>query len=78
MSKEDAGDEGYRIGKMPDPSKYEPKAEDIQDPFQRELLQQLKWMNANLFELRNNVAMVCDWIMMERERAARAKGEGRT
>lgn len=61
-------DERPRVGRMPDASKYEPKAEDIQDPYQRELLQQLKWMNANLFELRNDVAMVADWIQMERER----------
>lgn len=61
---------------MPDPSKYEPKAEDIADPFQRELLQQLKWLNANIFELRNNVAIVADWIQMGREREERAKGQG--
>lgn len=75
MSKEGAKGEGYRVGKMPDPSRYEPKVEEIKDPFQRELLQQLMWMNANLFEMRNNIAMLADWVMMERERAARAKGQ---
>lgn len=67
---------GSRVARMPDTSKYEPKADDVPDPFQRELLQQLKWMNANLFELRNNVALVADWVQMERERAAREKGQG--
>ncbi len=76
MPEDGASSKGYRVGKMPDPSRYEPKAEDVQDPFHRELLQQLKWMNANLFELRNNVAMVADWIQMERERE-RAKHSGR-
>jgi hypothetical protein len=33
------------------------------------------WMNANLFEMRNNIAMLADWVMIERERAARAKGQ---
>ncbi len=59
---------------MPDPSRFEPLEQGIHDPFQRELLQQIKWLNANLFELRNNVAMVADWIQMERERDARVKG----
>ncbi len=51
----------------------ETEAAKPQDPFQRELLRQLSWLTSNLAELNNNVAIVADWIQMEREREARAK-----
>ena len=76
MANESGGGKGFQVGKMPDPLKYEPQTDAIKDPFQRELLKQLMWMNANMFEMRNNIAMLADWVIAERQRAARAKGQG--
>lgn len=54
--------------KVPDVTKWAPK-EEITDPFQRALIQQLQWLNANLWEVRTNLAIISNKMEApERER----------
>lgn len=45
------------MSKPPDISRWVPK-EELTDPFQRALIQQLVWLNANLWEMRTNLAIM--------------------
>lgn len=55
---------------MPYTLKWESK-ERLKDPFQRALIEQLQWLNANLWEVRTNLA-----IMSNRLGDGRAEREG--
>ncbi len=39
-------------------SKYTQSQSKLQDPFQRELIKQFNCLNANLWEIRNNMAII--------------------
>ncbi len=45
--------------------------EELNDPFQRALIQQLVWLNANLWEMRTNLAIVANKMD-----DLRARGQG--
>ncbi len=49
------------ISKPPDISQWVPK-EELTDSFQRALIQQLVWLNANLWEVRTNLAIISNKI----------------
>lgn len=55
----------------PDISRWVPK-EELTDSFQRALIQQLVWLNANLWEVRTNLAIISNKM----DAPARERGRG--
>ncbi len=59
-----------------DPLEGDPDEAALKKPFERALIRNLRMLNRHLWELRGEVSMVAEQIVIERNEAARAKGKG--